>query len=104
MYQCLKRIIKTVLLTIVMAAVIAKVYMEVTGLPLKQVLTVNFIVLSMLQLVPSYFIEWANESKYESYTEGQIVLLIIIVGWIIVFSIIWAICRSIFNFDLLFWF
>ena len=97
----LKRIIKTVLITGIGAAILAYDYKERHELSWDSVLTIRFWILSILHLIPVYFAVWSFEDEDISYTESYIILVIIAVIWAIVLGIIWAICHFIFGFDLL---
>lgn len=102
MNKYLIRIIKTIIFTAIGAAILAYEYKVRHELPSwDQVLTTKFWILSTIHLIPVYFIVWSCESNYETWSEGQIMLLIIIIPWFIVLGIIWAICHFLFGFDLL---
>lgn len=96
----LKRIIKTVLFTGIGAAIIAYEYKKRHELSWNSVLTIRFWILSIIHLIPVYFLVWSLEDKDMSYTESEIMFIIIAVIWAIVLGIIWAIGHFIFGFDL----
>jgi hypothetical protein len=98
----LKRIIKTVLITGIGAAILAYDYKERHELSSwESVLTTRFWILAILHLIPLYFVAWSFEDHYESSMEYRIFLGIIAFCWAIVLGIIWLLCHFILGFDLL---
>lgn len=97
----LKRIIKTVIFTAIGAAVLAYEYKVRKEVSWDQVLTTRFWIVSVLHLIPAYFLVWSFEDKYEYLTHGYITLLIISTIWAIVFGIICLISHFVFGFDLI---
>ena len=71
------------------------------GLQWEQVLSTRFWVLSIIHIIPAYFLVWSFEDKYEYLTHGYITLLIISTIWAIVFGIICLISHFVFGFDLI---
>ena len=98
----LKRIFKTILFTGVLFAYIAYLIKTKNDVATwGQVLTLKFWILAVIHLIPSYFVVWSFEDKYESWTARRVILMLILILWAIVFGIIWAICHVVFNIELL---
>ena len=74
----LKRIIKTVVFTTIIAAVLGYEYKVRHELPSwEQVLTTRFWVLSTIHLIPAYFVVWSLEDTNETWSAGRVTLIII---------------------------
>ena len=97
----LKRILKTILLTALLFGIIAYSQKTKHQLSWEQVLTIKFWLLTVLHLIPSYFVVWSFESHYESWMEGNIMLFIIMVLWLIVLTILCVISHFVFHYDLI---
>ena len=90
----LKRIIKTVVFTTIIAAVLGYEYKVRHELPSwEQVLTTRFWVLSTIHLIPAYFVVWSLEDTNETWS--------IMVVWFIILGIINYICRTFWGIELL---
>ena len=98
----LKRIIKTVVFTTIIAAVLGYEYKVRHELPSwEQVLTTRFWVLSTIHLIPAYFVVWSLEDTNETWSAGRVTLIIIMVVWFIILGIINYICRTFWGIELL---
>ena len=96
-----KRLIGAILLTIVVASGIAINIKNVHDISWEQVLTLRFWILTIIHIIPAYFVVWSFEDNYESWWESRVILNIIVVLWAIVFGIICLISHFVFGFDLL---
>ena len=98
----LKRIIKTVVFTIIIAAILGYEYKIRHELPSwEQVLTTRFWVLSTIHLIPAYFVVWSLEDTNETWSAGRVTLIIIMVVWFIILGIINYLCRTLLGIELL---
>ena len=98
----LKRIIKTVVFTTIIAAILGYEYKIRHELPSwEQVLTTKFWVLSTIHLIPAYFVVWSLEDTNETWSAGRVTLIIIMVVWFIILGIINYICRTFLGIELL---
>jgi len=97
----LKRIIKTVIFTATGAAVLAYEYKVRKEVSWDQVLTTRFWIVSVLHLIPAYFLVWSFEDKYDTWSQFHIMSSLIVVAWAIVFGIICLISHFVFGFDLI---
>lgn len=97
----LRRLIEAVMLVAVIASGIAIQHKTENGLQWEQVLSTRFWVLSIIHIIPAYFLVWSFEDKYEYWTHFKVILLVIFTGWAIVFGIICLISHFVFGFDLI---
>ena len=98
----IKRIIKTVLWVSVIAGILAYEYKVRHQLPSwEQVLTTKFWILSIIHLIPAYFIVREFENNSLGLSESRVVFIIICLIWSIVFGIACAICHFVFHYDIL---
>ena len=96
-----KRLIGAILLTIVVASGIAINIKNGNDISWEQVLTLRFWILTIIHIIPAYFLVWYIEDSNESYAERQVLLGVILLGWAIVFGIICLISHFVFGFGLL---
>lgn len=96
------RIIGAVLLVAVIASGWAYRTKVDSGLEWGQVLTLRFGVLTIIHVIPAYFVIWSFEDKGSSWTEARIFLIIIVFAWFIVLCILSFFCRLFFGFELIF--
>ena len=89
------RIIITIVLTVGFVALNIK---RDHGLSWGEVLNIKFFIMSIAHLVPVYFFVWYVEgfgdpNYNESYTEGRLLMIIIMVIWAISFGVGKFICH-----------
>ena len=97
----IKRSIGAVLLTAVIASGWAIRTKTNQHWSWEQVLTTKFWILSIIHVVPAYFLIWYCKDNYETWSEGRVILIIIMVVWFVLLGIISSICHYLFGFDLL---
>ena len=101
----MKDIIRRIICAILLVAVIAFgcVYKSKAGSAhsWEQVLTARFWILSIIHIIPAYFVIWSFEDKGLSWTESRIIRIVIAFGWFILFFILNFFIRLLFGIDLL---
>lgn len=102
MRPVLKRILRTIVYTILLSALIAyHITTRNNFSSWDQVLTAKFWIFAVLNIIPSYFIVQIDEGADEiSWSQRQVMLMIIAIIWALIIGIACAISHFVFNYKL----
>ena len=96
MKKFLKRLLKAAISVAIIAALVAFRYKVDKDLPWEQVITVKFLILAAIHIIPAYVIVWAfGDDDHDLFlAEIFAIYMPILIIWYALLGIVWAIFHS----------
>ena len=94
MKNFLKRLLKAAISVAIIAALVAFRYKVDKDLPWEQVITVKFLILAAIHIIPAYVIVWALGDDNLFLAESFAIYMPILIIWYALLGIVWAIFHS----------